>query len=243
MRSSIADSCGNALVEKITAFRAQQEPAGPSDSVDSSDSTPTPRFPCEAVVIGTSTGGPQALKSVLPRLPKTLDVPVLVVQHMPPQYTLSLAKRLDSICEMSVVEAQDEMEATAGGIWLAPGGKQMGLYRRGNSLRIRITDDPPEQGVRPAADYLVRSASQVLGGNALAVVMTGMGRDGTAGCQLLKHAGGYVFAQCKSDCVVYGMSKAVVEAGLADRILTLGKIPPAIVRHVKRSRRSINGNS
>jgi two-component system chemotaxis response regulator CheB len=233
----------NALLEKIKAFRAENNPLEPEDLTTADDVAPTPEFPCQAVLLGTSTGGPQALKSVLPRLPQILDVPVLVVQHMPPQYTLSLAQRLDSICEMNVVEAQNEMEAANGQIFIAPGGKQMGLYHQGKSLRIRINSDPPEQGVRPAADYLFRSASTTLDGNALAVVMTGMGRDGTAGCRHLKQSGGHVFAQCQSDSVVYGMSKAVIHAGLADRVLPLGKIPAAIVRHVKRSRRSIKENS
>ena len=98
-----------------------------------------------------------------------------------------------------------------------------------------MTDDPPENGVRPSVDYLLRSAVDVFDGNALAVIMTGMGRDGLEGCRALKQAGGYVFAQCQDDCVVYGMPKAVIEEQLADRTLPLGKIAPAIVRHLKRS--------
>ena len=103
---------------------------------------------------------------------------------------------------------------------------------------MRVNNDPPENGVRPSVDYLLRSASDLLDGNALAVIMTGMGRDGLAGCRQLKQAGGYVFAQSQEDCVVYGMPKAVTEEGLVDRVLPLGKIAPAIVRHITRSRRS-----
>jgi two-component system chemotaxis response regulator CheB len=101
-----------------------------------------------------------------------------------------------------------------------------------------VTDDPPEKGVRPSIDYLLRSACEVVDGNALAIIMTGMGRDGTDGCQRLKQAGGFVFAQHQEDCVVYGMPKKVIEAGLADRVLPLGKIAPAITRHIHRSCRS-----
>jgi two-component system chemotaxis response regulator CheB len=194
---------------------------------------------CEAVILGTSTGGPVALKSVCPKLPAELPVPVFVIQHMPPQYTRSLADRLDKICELEVVEASDRTQALPGRILIAPGGRQMRLQRSGGSLIVRILDDPPENGVRPSVDYFLRSVADVLDGNALAVIMTGMGVDGLKGCTALKNAGGFVFAQSREDCVVYGMPKAVIENNLADRILPLGKIAPASVRHVKRSRRDI----
>ena len=102
---------------------------------------------------------------------------------------------------------------------------------------MRLTDDPPQCGLRPSVDYLLRSTVEAVGGNALAVILTGMGRDGLEGCRELKQAGGYVFAQDQSDCVVYGMPKAIIENGLADRTLTLSKVAPAVLRHVKRSRR------
>jgi two-component system chemotaxis response regulator CheB len=202
------------------------------------ETAPVPSAACLAVLIGTSTGGPVALKAVLPKLPGDLSVPVLVVQHMPAQYTRSLAGRLSQICDLDVVEARDQMEVAAGQVVIAAGGKQMKLERDGTNLLVRVNDDPPEHGVRPSVDYLIHSASEVLQGQALAVIMTGMGQDGLAGCRQLKHVGGYVFAQCQDDCVVYGMPKAVIEADLADRVLPLGKIAPAIVRHLKRSRRS-----
>jgi two-component system chemotaxis response regulator CheB len=238
----------NALQEKISAFRetsvrrkarvrrAVVRQQVPSDRVV--ESAPAPTSPCQAVIIGLSTGGPEALKKVLPKLPAGLPVPVLVVQHMPAQYTQSLATRLDDICELHVVEAADRTEARAGHVIVAAGGRQMKLERSGSGLWVRVNCDPPENGVRPAVDYLLRSATEIMQGNALAVIMTGMGRDGLASCQQLKECGGYVFAQCQEDCVVYGMPKAVIEAGLADRVLPLGKIAPAIVRHVHRSRRA-----
>jgi two-component system chemotaxis response regulator CheB len=254
LKPSSGDSDANrqqlkdALEEKISAFRTasgrgrrrSRRPVAsrPVAADDVVEAAPAPVSACQAVIIGASTGGPEAFKVVLPKLPASLPVPVLVVQHMPPQFTRSLATRLDEICELEVVEAGDKTEAVAGRLLIAPGDRQMKLQREGEGILVRINNDPHENGVRPSIDYLMRSVSDVLGGSALAVIMTGMGRDGLEGCRRLKQAGGYVFAQSQDDCVVYGMPKAVIEQGLADRALPLGKIAPAIVRHLKRSRRS-----
>jgi two-component system chemotaxis response regulator CheB len=254
LKPSSSDSGANrqqlrdALEEKISAFRdssrgrkgkarrsATRQDVGADDVVEV---VPAPKAACQAVVLGCSTGGPEALKAVLPKLPAELPVPVLVVQHMPAQYTRSLAARLDEICELDVVEGVDNMEAVAGKIIIAPGGKQMRLASEETNLLVHVNDDPAENGIRPSVDYLIRSVADVLSGRALAVIMTGMGRDGLVGCRHLKQAGGYVFAQCQDDCIVYGMPKVVIEETLADRVLPLGKIAPAMVRHVKRSRRS-----
>ncbi len=238
----------DALQQKISAFRESSEAVQPSlqspvpkqlvDDDDVAEAAPVAQSACRAVILGTSTGGPAALKIVLPRLPAQLPVPVLVVQHMPATYTQSLAMRLNEICELDVVEATDQMPAVGGRIIIAAGGMQMKLNCRNSQLQVRVTSDPPENGVRPSVDYLLRSTVDVLGGNALAVIMTGMGRDGLAGCRALKQAGGYVFAQSQADCVVYGMPKAVIDQQLADRTLPLGKVAAAVVRHIKRSQRS-----
>jgi two-component system chemotaxis response regulator CheB len=235
----------DALVEKIAAFREAALPPPRSmrghrlvDANEGLAPSPAPGAACQAVILGSSTGGPEALKLVLPKLPKTLPVPVLVVQHMPPKYTLSLAARLNENCALDVAEARDHSSVVPGRVLIAPGGKHLRLERSGDSLLVRLSDDPPEHGVRPSIDYLLRSVAEVLNGQALAVVMTGMGRDGLAGCRCLKEAGGYVFAQTRADCVVYGMPKAVIEDNLADRTLPLGKIAPAIVRHLNRCRRA-----
>jgi len=220
---------------KLAGRRAISHRIVASDDVV--ESAPTPNAACRAVVLATSTGGPRALKVVLPRLPAGLPVPVFVVQHMPAQYTSSLAMRLNEICHLDVLEAKNRTEVVAGKVFVAPGGRQMKLERDGPRLMIQVNEDPAENGVRPSADYLLRSTAEVLKGDVLAVIMTGMGRDGLAGCRMLKQVGGYVFAQSQDDCVVYGMPKAVIDGGLADRTIPLGKIAPAIVRHVKRSRR------
>ena len=230
----------DSLIEKIATFREsdfRREYCVRDSSEKRSESESQALIPgtaCRAVVIGTSTGGPRALKNLLPRLPSDLAAPLLIVQHMPPRYTSSLAKRLNDICPFEVVEGSDQVEAVAGQAIIAPGGKQMKLEYVGSRLLVRVNDDPPENGVRPSVDYLIRSAAQVLDGNALAVILTGMGRDGLDGCQYLKQAGGYVFAQRQDDCTVYGMPKAVIDAALADRCLTLGNLETAIPLHLRR---------
>lgn len=236
------------LTSKINAFRQSigQSPVSATGSAERpipqghgvAEATPQAAAACQAVVLGASTGGPSALKKVLPRLPDRLSVPVFVAQHMPPQYTKSLAVRLNDVSVLQVVEAEEGMIAKPGIVVLGAGGQQMRVVKQGNSFQVQLTDDPPENGVRPAVDYLLRSVTQATNGNALAVIMTGMGRDGLESCRQLKQQGGHVMAQNQADCVVYGMPKAVVEAGLAERILPLGKIAPAIVRHIKRSQRS-----
>jgi len=187
---------------------------------------------CEAVLIGTSTGGPVALREVLALLPGDLPVPVLIVQHMPEKYTHSLAERLNEASPLEVVEACDGMTLEPGWAFLAPGGRQMKVVRRGNRRKIQITDDPPENSCRPSVDYLFRSAAEVFGGNVLAVIMTGMGRDGTEGCRELKRRGAYVIAQHPDGCVVYGMPKAVVDEQLADRVVPLDQMAGAVLERI-----------
>ena len=259
LKPSGSDSTSNrnlleqSLREKINAFRESACHRGPSSGVSAKDASarevsssagaatsgpvPEAERACRGVIIGTSTGGPAALKTVLAKLPDTIPVPVFVVQHMPPTYTTTLAARLDSICPLHVVEASQSMIARPGQVIVAAGGKQMGLKKRGADLEVQVSEAPSENGVRPSVDYFLRSAVDVFRGDALAVILTGMGRDGLEGCRQLKQAGGFVFAQNRSDCIVYGMPKAVTESGLADRSLPLGKIAPAIVRHIKRSMR------
>jgi two-component system chemotaxis response regulator CheB len=239
----------DAFDEKIAAFRdtverkknrplhAGREPAA---SIDQPVAKPqAAKSDCRAVLLGTSTGGPAALKIVLPKLPATVAAPVLVVQHMPAEFTRSLAKRLDEICPLQVIEATDGVAVRAGIVMVAPGGKQFKLERKGQHVITRLTNDPPENGCRPSVDTLFRSAAEAMDGNVLGVVMTGMGRDGARGCREIKRRGGCVFAQHENDCTVYGMPKATIEEGLADRVLPLGKIGPAIVRHLKRSRQAL----
>lgn len=176
----------------------------------------------ELVVIGVSTGGPNALATLLPALPGQLGVPVLIVQHMPPVFTHSLAESLDSKCALTVREATDGDLVVPNTVLIAPGGRQMRLASGPDGRRVvQITDDPPENNCRPAVDYLFRSVARHAAGRALAVILTGMGSDGTEGVRLLKQGGCPVLAQDEASCVVYGMPKAVADAGLADAVLPL----------------------
>ena len=199
---------------------------------------PSPTSRCRLVIIGASTGGPAALKQVLPKFPPTTPAPIAVVQHMPERYTASLAQRLDEICPCRVVEASDRMPLESGKIVVAKGGHHLKLTQSiSGQLFATLGEDPPVNGVRPAVDVLIESAVDALGGDSLAIILTGMGCDGLRACHKLKSAGGHVFAQSRDDCVVYGMPRAIVNDGLADRTLSLAQMAPATLRHLKRSQR------
>ena len=188
----------------------------------------------ELVLIGVSTGGPNALAALLPALPGSLGVPVLIVQHMPPVFTQSLAENLDGKCALRVREAAHEEIAVADTVYIAPGGRQMRLApgSRGSKI-IQITDDPPENNCRPAVDYLFRSVAHHFPGRALGVILTGMGSDGTLGLRLLKRHGCFIIAQDEASSVIYGMPKAAVDAGIVDAVLPLDAIAGRIVTAVR----------
>jgi len=186
----------------------------------------------EIVAIGVSTGGPVALSKMLPKLPSSLSVPVVVVQHMPAVFTQSLAEGLDRECQLSVCEAHDGQALQSGYIYIAPGGRQMKVERDEAHMIIRITDDAPENSCRPSVDYLFRSVVELYGVAALGVIMTGMGSDGAEGCRQLKRAGGAVIAQDEESCVVFGMPRQPTEEGIADVISPLGDIANHIVELV-----------
>ncbi len=179
----------------------------------------------EVVAIGVSTGGPRALSEILPQLPVGFPVPILIVQHMPPIFTAQLAQRLDQLCKLNVVEAKENMPVVAGKIFIAPGDHHMEVREVGGVRSIRIHKGPPENSCRPAVDVLFRSVAKVYGGRSVAVILTGMGQDGLKGAQLLKEKKALIIAQDEATCVVYGMPRAVVEAGLADMVLPLNEIP------------------
>ncbi len=189
----------------------------------------------EIVVIGISTGGPNALNQMLPRLPGNLGVPVLIVQHMPPVFTKSLATSLDKKCQLTVKEAEDGENILPNFVYIAPGGKQMKLVAGtdGQHRKIKITDDPPENSCKPSVDYLFRSVGDYYVGRTTAVIMTGMGSDGTKGLAVLKNKSAYIIGQDESSCVVYGMPKAPAELGYLDVVTPLGKIADEIVKTIR----------
>jgi two-component system, chemotaxis family, protein-glutamate methylesterase/glutaminase len=180
------------------------------------------REPVRGVVIGVSTGGPSALAEALPPFVANAPVPVFIVQHMPAFFTGQLAERLAKICGVPVREATDGEAVARGDVVIARGGRHLELVEQGGTVRVRLTEGPPENSCRPAADVLFRSAARIWGGGTLGVVLTGMGRDGLAGARAIVAAGGSIIAQDEFSSVVWGMPGEVVRAGLADAVL-----PPA----------------
>lgn len=187
-----------------------------------------PRPPARAIVIGASTGGPRALSELLPALCPLVDVPILVVQHMPVGFTKTLADSLSRQTGRSVTEATEGTKLQQRAVYIAPGGRHLLIRGSGGGLVAAINDQPPENGCRPSADVLFRSAAQAVGGETVAVILTGMGRDGTAGLAAVRRAGGYVIAQDEASSVVWGMPGSAVEAGVVDEVRPLHGIAAAV---------------
>lgn len=185
-----------------------------------------------AVVIGVSTGGPNALAALVPSLPAALPVPVFIVQHMPAVFTQMLAERLNRVAKVEVAEAADSEPVVAGRVYVAPGGRHMAVRGTARSAEIELRDDVPENSCRPSADVLFRSAARVYGSGVAGVVLTGMGCDGLRGCAAVRAAGGSVIVQDAESSVVASMPLAVAEAGLANAVLDLRDIGPTIVRWI-----------
>ena len=184
------------------------------------------------LVIGSSTGGPEALAKIVPALPVGLPVPILVVQHMPPVFTRQFAQRLDRLCALRVIEAVDGTPLVPGTVHLAPGDHHLVVRGTGRGLTTALNQAPPENFCRPAVDPLFRSAVAAFDGAVLGVVLTGMGSDGRDGAAAIREAGGTVVVQDQATSVVWGMPGAVASAGLADAILPLDRIAETIVRSI-----------
>ncbi|MGI9862433.1 chemotaxis response regulator protein-glutamate methylesterase [Moorella naiadis] len=182
------------------------------------------------IAIGASTGGPAALRQVLASLPGDLPAGVVIVQHMPPGFTGPLARRLNELSPLEVREAQEGDVVRAGLVLIAPAGRQMLLERRAGAVKVHLADDAGFATLfKPAADALFLSVARAYGSRSLGVILTGMGNDGLRGLRAIKDGGGQVIAQDEATSVVYGMPRAAVEAGLADRVLPLPEIAPAMV--------------
>ena len=197
----------------------------------------------DVVAVGVSTGGPNALAEVFPRLPGNLAVPVVVVQHMPPLFTRMLARRLDGSSGLRVAEGEDGAAAQPGDAWIAPGDHHMTLARDGAQVVIRLDQNPPEHSCRPAVDPLFRSVADAFGPHALAVVLTGMGQDGLEGCQAIVDAGGQVIVQDEASSVVWGMPGFVARAGLAQAVLPVTEIASEIEFRLRRGRIARSGGA
>jgi two-component system, chemotaxis family, protein-glutamate methylesterase/glutaminase len=187
----------------------------------------------EIVAIGISTGGPNALAEMIPALPADFPVPIVIVQHMPPLFTKLLAERLGSKSSIRVREGSAGEPLAPGSVIIAPGNQHMVIERSAAGHHIALNQGPLENSCRPAADVLFRSVSENFGAGVLAVVMTGMGQDGLHGCEAVRERGGQVFVQDEKSSIVWGMPGLVAEAGLADEILPLNQLAPAIMRTVR----------
>lgn len=225
------------LVEKVllagTAKLSTLRAAGTA-----ADDRPPARLPAgtrwanKVVVVGSSTGGPQALRSLIGQLPADLGVPIVVVQHMPAQFTKALAGRLDELSAVRVREARPGSKLERGTVLIAPGGFHLIFDKRGLA---DLSEAPTEHGVRPSVNVTMESLTSVHRRRMLGVVLTGMGRDGQRGRELIKAAGGQVLAQSEASCTVYGMPRAVFEAGLADEVVSLARMPRVIVEYCKQA--------
>jgi two-component system chemotaxis response regulator CheB len=184
----------------------------------------------DIIAIGCSTGGPNALSQLFAQLQPSLPVPIVITQHMPPVFTRLLAERLTSSTPFTVHEAQSGDVLVPGQAWLAPGDHHLCLYRAGHEVRIRLTEDPPENSCRPAVDVMFRSVAGVYGGRVLGVILTGMGQDGLRGCQELHDLGAGIVVQDQATSVVWGMPGLVARAGLASAIVPIGRLADELVR-------------
>ena len=186
----------------------------------------------KVLAIGVSTGGPTALGAIMPQFPDDFPLPILIVQHMPPLFTRFLAERLQAGTRLKVEEAGDGTRVAAGRVLVAPGDYHMRVCSDAGGTVIRLDQAPPENSCRPSVDVLFRSVGEVFGGAAVAVVLTGMGHDGLRGAEVLRAAGARIIAQDEATSVVWGMPGAVATAGLADCIVPLAGVVPAILQQI-----------
>jgi two-component system, chemotaxis family, protein-glutamate methylesterase/glutaminase len=186
----------------------------------------------DLVAIGVSTGGPPAVQKVLSALPQDFPAGILIAQHMPAAFTGPFAKRLDSVCHIMVKEAEDGERLQHGVAYVAPGGKHLRIDQKVSRIDIRVVEEPKEALYKPSASVLFDSVAAGVGRRGLGVVLTGMGSDGLEGMRVLKAKGGRALAQSDSTCVVYGMPKAIVDAGLADEIVDIDDMGEAILHNL-----------
>lgn len=230
------------LIVKIRNYASRFIPHAPQQVVVAEEPPATPAIIKEkiiratavkALLIGVSTGGPKALAEIMPDICEGIDLPILVVQHMPPTFTVSLAKSLDAKCRYTIVEAENDTPLQKQHAYIAPGGRHMVLQKVGNETRIMINDQAPEKGCRPSVDKLFRSAAEIFRQHAIGVILTGMGTDGTEGGRMMKEYGAPIIIQDEPSSVVWGMPGSAYSAGIADTVLPLRDIPQAIIQMIR----------
>ncbi len=227
------------IVAKVKAVAKKKVRARPSDSAGAYGNTPLQTGPklysgkVSVVAIGVSTGGPKALQDVLPLLPKDFPAAILVVQHMPKGFTGPFAERLNQLSRIEIKEADHGEVIKAGTGYIAPGGLHMrAVKKRVTEVNIELADQPSDLLHRPSVDVMMLSVAQAYAGRCLGVIMTGMGHDGLEGMRAIKRSGAKTLAQDEESCVVYGMPKAVVDEGLADKVVSLSSMAGEIVNMV-----------
>jgi two-component system chemotaxis response regulator CheB len=255
------DELRDQLIPRIRALTARRAPAAPPRQAPARatppHATPPPRAtpaarekrrasarPTQLLAIGSSTGGPDALARVLASITERPSVPIVAVQHMPPVFTAMLAQRLSKLGPVDVEEAGDGQVLEPGVMYLAPGGRHLEVQRRGTAVVTRLHDKDPENYSRPSVDVLFRSVAEAYPGSAIGVILTGMGHDGRAGCELMAADGSLIVAQDQESSVVWGMPGAVVESGLADAVLSLEHVGPFLIEQLRAAgvgRRSVTG--
>jgi two-component system chemotaxis response regulator CheB len=230
-RPAASTSPAAAVVAKAAAPMSPAPASAPA-LVSAPDGKRTSRV--DIVAIGVSTGGPNALARVIPMLPGDLNVPIVLVQHMPPFFTQSLAASLNAQSTLTVKEGAMDDLLEPNTVYVAPGGMHMAVRRDANGeIRLGLNENPPENNCRPSVDVLFRSVAVQFSGKVLSVIMTGMGTDGREGVRAIRRQGGLCLAQDEDSCVVYGMPRAVVEAGLVDELITLDALAPRIATLVR----------
>lgn len=220
------------LRAKVRALAGAQQRAPPARPAPRAAETEAERGKAQAVVIGTSTGGPAALQAIIPRLPASLTTPILVVQHMPVGFTRSLAERLDQKSALVVREARDGEPPQSGRVLIAPAGRHLKLRRVHGEPRLWLDHEPETALHRPSVDVLMQTAARVYGRGVLGIILTGMGSDGVEGMRAIRAAGGLTLAQSEDSCVIFGMPKAALEAGVVHRAVPLERIPDEILAAV-----------
>jgi len=215
------------LRDRISRIRNTGLAKKPGNTNSSSRFLPKNNY--KSIAIGISTGGPLSLQKVIPNFSGRLNVPIFIVQHMPPKFTQSLANRLNGMSKLEVKEAVEGEIVKNGTVYIAPGGYQLKLRKiTGGNVVVHISENPSDILHKPSVDVMIESVLSIYGKDTLGIIMTGMGHDGLNGIKQLKNLGGYCIAQDEQSCVVYGMPKAVVDENLADVVASLEKIPEIV---------------
>lgn len=220
-------------VEKVKASQSNiASTVAPGETIKASASGQTRTGRVDIVAIGTSTGGPAALQNIIPRLPEDFPAGVVIVQHMPPGFTRTLAERLDAQSRLKVTEAAEGDTVEAGRVLIAPAGRHFYLKRRNGRYIAHLDDEPAESPHRPSVDVMMQSVAKACGRKGLGVLLTGMGSDGAKGMRAIKEAGGKTIAESEETCIVYGMPKSAIEEGVVDKVIPLYEVANTIIREL-----------